>query len=62
MPQLKLIRELEDKNPDRTIAVLIPELDMLHCGKAATRLAVSLRGARFWRPAPVMDVGCTLVF
>ena len=26
MPLLKLIRELEDENPDRTIAVLIPEL------------------------------------
>ena len=26
VPLLKLIRELEDENPDRTIAVLIPEL------------------------------------
>jgi amino acid transporter len=29
-PLLKLIKELEDKNPDRTIAVLIPELVKRH--------------------------------
>jgi amino acid transporter len=52
VPLLKLIRELEDENPDRTIAVLIPELVKRHWWEYL------LSSQRAWRlRSAVLDFG-----